>query len=86
MNEIKKSPFPQCRVDIVKFIQKNGRLVDERRNIYELGGSFYEIKDVDILRPWTIQEYDGYEYIQYMDYKIIDEKLNYGKFKSDYAT
>lgn len=86
LKEIKKYPFPQCRVNIVSFIQKNGRLVDERRNVYELNGSFYEIKDVDTSRPWTIGEYDGSEYVQYMDYKMLDEKLNYGKFKSDFAT
>ena len=86
MEEIRKHPFPRCRVNIVSFIQKNGKLVDETRNVYELGCSLYEVKDIDISRPWTIEEYDGSEYVQYMDYKIIDEKLNYGKFKSDFAT
>lgn len=39
------------------------------------------IVDIDISRPWDIAEYDGSEYIQYLDYEIIDSELNYGKQK-----
>lgn len=39
------------------------------------------IEDVDNNRPWKISEYDGSEYIQYLDYEIIDKELNYAKLK-----
>lgn len=81
-NEMKNFPFPQCRINMVNFIQTNGTLVDKHRNIYQLANSFYEIKDVDASRPWTICEYDGYEYLQYLDYEIVDKNLNYGRLKA----
>ena len=39
------------------------------------------ITEVDTSRPWTICEYDSSEYIQYLDYDVINEKVNYCKFK-----
>lgn len=42
------------------------------------GCSSFSIVDVDITRPWTIEEYDGAEYIEYLDeHKLVDEELNY---------
>jgi hypothetical protein len=35
------------------------------------------IVDVDIGRPWTIIQYDGAEIVQYLDYKVVDEAINY---------
>ena len=43
--------------------------------------SSLEIVEVDTSRPWTIEEYDGAEYIKYLDYEILDKELNYGKNK-----
>ena len=38
----------------------------------------FSIVDVDTTRPWTIEEYDGAEYIKYLDErKLVDEELNY---------
>lgn len=38
----------------------------------------FSIVDVDTARPWTIGEYDGSEYIEYLDEnKLVDEELNY---------
>lgn len=40
--------------------------------------SSFSIIDVDTTRPWTIAEYDGAEYVQYLDEdKLVDEELNY---------
>lgn len=40
--------------------------------------SSFSIIDVDTTRPWTIAEYDGAEYVQYLDEdKLIDKELNY---------
>lgn len=41
-----------------------------------------KIVDVDISRPWTIATYDGAEYIQYLDYQVINTTLNYCKYKN----
>ena len=41
----------------------------------------FKIVDVDTSRPWEIQEYDGAEYIQYLDYNVIDKEFNYCKLK-----
>lgn len=81
--EINKYSFPQCRTSIVDYIKKNGRFVDEYRNVYELSNSFYSIEDVDISRPWRITDYDGSEYVQYLDYNIVDKELNYCELKDD---
>jgi hypothetical protein len=38
----------------------------------------FSIVEVDTTRPWTIEEYDGAEYIEYLDEnKLVDEELNY---------
>lgn len=40
--------------------------------------STFSIIDVDTTRPWTIKDYDGAEYIKYLDEnKLVDEELNY---------
>lgn len=40
----------------------------------------FEIVEVDTIRPWTIKEYDGAEYIKYLDeQKLVDKELNYWK-------
>ena len=40
-----------------------------------------EIVDVDTSRPWTISTYDGAEYVQYLDYNVVDETINYCEYK-----
>jgi hypothetical protein len=38
----------------------------------------FEIVDVDIMRPWCIDEYDDAEYIEYLDDVIcLDKELNF---------
>lgn len=40
--------------------------------------STFSIVEVDTNRPWTIGEYDGAEYIEYLDKnKLVDKELNY---------
>ena len=43
--------------------------------------SSMQIAEVDITRPWTIEEYDGKEYIRYLDVDVIHENINYCKLK-----
>ena len=71
---------------IIDFIKENGRCEKDDdysfcylmgdENIYGFVGSLI-IEDVNILRPWTIGEYDGAEGIQYLDYDVIYKDLNY---------
>ena len=41
----------------------------------------FSIVEVDSSRPWKIEEYDGAEYIQYLDYVVINEEINYCDYK-----
>ena len=81
--ELDKYPFPQCRVNIVDFIKKHGNSISEVDNVYEINNSFYCIKDVDIDRPWRITDYDGKEWVQYLDYEVIDKDLNYCELREE---
>lgn len=45
----------------------------------------FTIQEVDTSRPWTIEEYDGAEYIKYLDgYELVDSECNYYKKKASY--
>ena len=42
------------------------------------GACVFSIVEVDTSRPWTINEYDSCEYVNYLDErKCLDEELNY---------
>lgn len=44
----------------------------------------FSIVDVDTTRPWTIDEYDGAEYIKYLDtYTLENESLNFYRLKDE---
>ncbi len=65
----------------------DNRYLEEGNKAYRFYDSrqtlMVNIIEVDISRPWTICEYDGSEYIQYLDYDIINQKANYCKFKEE---
>ena len=42
-----------------------------------------QIVDVDTTRPWCIDNYDGKEYIKYFDYDVVNEDINYCKWKDE---
>lgn len=77
--------FPLNRVGtIVDYIEQQGKLVSRypEGNYYQFKtGETYFIEEVDISRPWTILEYDGSEYIQYLDYEVVEESIGYCKFR-----
>ena len=50
---------------------------------FRVGNNIIVLEEVDISRPWTILDYDGAEYIQYLDYDIIDAESNYCKLKKE---
>ena len=42
----------------------------------------FDLVNIDNSRPWTIEEYDGHQYIRYLDtkdYSIANKELNYFK-------
>lgn len=72
------------RIKLGEFILERGNLVGEtttNESIYEYNKGFYYIVEVDTTRPWRITDYDGLEYVQYLDYIVIDEELNYCELK-----
>ena len=71
-----------------KFLKENPETIvnigDSKYFIYNKNLKYIsslEIVEVDISRPWTIEEYDGAEYIKYLDYEITNKELNYGRNK-----
>lgn len=81
--EFKKYNFLLCRTaELVSYIEEKGKMVCKSGNgyYYEIVNKYsYFIEDVDITRPWAILEYDGNEYVQYLDYQIVDNNVMYCK-------
>ena len=50
---------------------------------FRIGNNVIMLVEVDISRPWTILDYDGGEYIQYLDFDIIDAESNYCELKKE---
>ena len=69
-----------CKNNPNNFIHVQGDYYVSWDEIYKTTALF-KIQDVDITRPWTIQEYDGSEYIQYLDYNIVNTDMNYCVYK-----
>lgn len=45
---------------------------------YWRGYSVFRLVDVDVNRPWTVEEYDGADVVKYLDeYRLVDEDINY---------
>lgn len=67
--------------------EKGRKFYKDRNNefvyVYEKSKSTAQLVEVDINRPWTIEEYDGAEYIEYLDYDVIDETYNFCKKKGE---
>ena len=78
--KLAQSKFPKNRVGkIIKYLEEPGEVLLRYDNGYWIKAydEVYFIAEVDTSRPWTILEYDGAEYIQYLDYDIIDKDMNY---------
>lgn len=61
---------------------KEGECIRYGNSLYVQGDLYLSkitIVNVDTSRPWTISEYDGSEYIEYLDYDIIDKNTNFCK-------
>ena len=74
------------RIKLGQFILERGKFISNTNiyeSIYEYNKDFYYIVEVDTTRPWRITDYDGLEYVQYLDYIVIDEELNYCELKGD---
>ena len=51
--------------------------------VFKIDYNIIRLVEVDTSRPWTILDYDGAEYIQYLDYNVIDKESNYCKLRKD---
>lgn len=75
--------------DICDFLEKNpNEIIRIEDNYYVHEPTMrmpckIAIKEVNINRPWTIMEYDGAEYIKYLDFDIIDEEIHFCKYKKE---
>ena len=55
--------------------------IKKEKPSYDFDSYKIYVADVDTTRPWRIDEYDGWEGIQYLDYDVIDEEFNYCSLK-----
>ncbi len=62
----------------IYFIKKEDEKNNYPNNRYE-----FTIEDVDTTRPWHFSEYDGSEFIEYLDYEVVDKEFNYCKLKDE---
>lgn len=83
-----KNTFPKNRIGkVIEYIESNYKPISNEDGIVQYNvktnkeQSYFCIKTVDISRPWKIEEYDGAEYIQYLDIVTIDKELNYCNYK-----
>ena len=60
--------------NIVRYL---GPEPSEKMYLFKSENITISIVEVDPRRKWTILKYDGAEYIQYLDYKIINECSGY---------
>lgn len=63
---------------------KTGEYMKVEDRLYFMGSiylSHFTMHDVDTAKRWCIEEYDGAEYIEYLEYELIDEDLNYYRKK-----
>lgn len=87
-NIMNKSIFPKNRTgEVIKYIESHYEPITTINDATQYNvetkteQSYFCIETVDISRPWKIAEYDGAEYIQYLDIEIIDKELNYYDYK-----
>ncbi len=61
----------------VKVVCYPGADKNSKTYLFKEDNVILNIVDVDTSRPWCIEKYDGSEYVQYLDYDIIDKKINF---------
>lgn len=70
--------------DVIAFVEMhydNGSALMGKEDEWGHRHGHVRVVEVDIKRPWLIDEYDGAESIQYIDYEVVDPKINLCKFK-----
>ncbi|MEX3713510.1 hypothetical protein ABFV99_13995 [Cytobacillus horneckiae] len=60
----------------IKFIEEHSKDgIHLSKDFY----SYLVIREVNTARPWLIDEYDAAEYVQYVDYEIVNPEFNFVK-------
>jgi len=70
--------------DLIAFVEQNSERPDPRYFPVMRGINAWEyvnVVEVDTSRPWYISNYDNAEGISYVEYEVIDEKLNFVRMK-----
>lgn len=72
----------QARTDeeVIAFVEDHAK-VHGVALLSEYDYEYLTVVKVDTSIPWSIEEYDGAEYIKTLEYEVIDEALNYIRFK-----
>lgn len=68
--------------EIIDFVEEN---IINQYGVAKIGIENYQcvsVAKVDISIPWTIEQYDGAESIQYIKYKVLDDAINYCEFEN----
>ena len=63
--------------ETAKVVQYPGTEPNSKTYLFKSENIILSIVEVDTSRNWTIQKYDGAEYVQYLDYTVINEAYGY---------
>ena len=83
IESIKSLTEPYKRIKLAEFLIENGTLLNDAKTAqsYEYKGSYFVVAEVDPSRRWTIEDYDSYEYIKYVDVVLLDVATGYCEWK-----
>lgn len=73
----------QARTDeeVIAFVEEHADKEHGAAFLSKYDYEYLQIVEVDTSIPWSIEEYDGAEYIKKLEYEMIDEALNCIRFK-----
>ena len=71
-------------MDIIRFLEEKVKPEYKEYGLALVGKNDYQyvcIKEVDTSDYWTIEDYDNAEYIRYLKFEVINEDINYVRWK-----
>lgn len=75
--EQKAVPAEDSNSANAKIVRYMGPDPNTKMYLFRADNISISVVDVDISRKWTIEKYDGAEYIQYLDYRVVNEAMGY---------
>lgn len=76
----------EARMDteIIDFLESKMKPEYKEHRIALVGKHDYQyvaIREVDISKYWTIEDYDNAEYIRYVSFEVVNKEVNYVQWK-----